>query len=270
MKFLVLLVFGAGLVIGSAYYLHHSKTPNAVPSETATDLAQAESSGEQGPVTAPIHQRQVSQSPIDEIKPEPALSSTTAVRSTPIDKVALSRAVDVLVSPQASYEQKQATWKQLKDSGTLDQAIHDLEQRTANNPASPESAAALGQAYLQKCGTTSDVREQGIMAMQADKAFDAALNLDPANWEARFTKAVALSYWPATMNKGEEVIQHFLTLIQQQETQPQQPQFAETYLWLGDQYQKAGQKDDARSVWERGASLFPDQEKLKSRLVSSP
>ena len=62
-------------------------------------------------------------------------------------------------------------WKQLREAGKLDQAISELEQRVASDPRSAENAAALGQAYLQKCGTIKDVREQGILAMQADKLF---------------------------------------------------------------------------------------------------
>lgn len=179
----------------------------------------------------------------------------------------LKQAVDILVSPQASYGQKQATWKQLRDAGKLDLAIRELEQGTAANPGVADYPAALGQAYLKKCATIQDLREQGILAMQADKLFDAALELDPANWEARFTKAVALSYWPPTMNKGEEVIQHFQTLIQQQETQAPQPHFAASYVRLGEQYQKSGRNDYARMVWERGGALFPNDEGLQSKLA---
>jgi len=182
----------------------------------------------------------------------------------------LDQTVDTLVSAQASYAQKQEAWKQLRQAGKLDQAIAELEQRMAANPRAAEYPATLGQAYLQKCAAIQDVREQGILAMQADKVFDAALALDPANWEARFTKAVALSYWPPAMNKGDEVIQHFQTLIQQQETLPQQPQFAQPYAWLGDQYQKAGRTDEARLVWQRGATLFPNDEKLQAKLAAAP
>jgi tetratricopeptide (TPR) repeat protein len=179
----------------------------------------------------------------------------------------LSQLVDTLVSPRASYEQKRSAWKQLRDSGKLDQAIGDLEQRMAADPRAAEYPAALGQAYLQKCGVIHDVREQGILAMQADKVFDTALNLDPANWEARYMKAVALSYWPASMNKSPEIIDHFQTLVQQQETQPPQPQFAETYVRLGDQYAKAGQTDQAQTTWERGLLLFPQNDQLKKKLT---
>lgn len=179
--------------------------------------------------------------------------------------------VDVLVSTEATYQQKREAWKQLREAGKLDQAIAELEQRTANDPRSAQYPAALGQAYLQKCGAVKDVREQGILAMQADKVFDQALSLDPSNWEARFHKAVALSYWPPMLNKGYEVIQHFQTLIQQQENQPQQqPQFAETYAWLGDQYQRVGRTDDAQATWKRGSVLFPTDEKLRSKLAATP
>ena len=156
------------------------------------------------------------------------------------------------------------------EAGKLDQAIAELEKRTASDTNNADCPAALGHAYLLKCGTIQDVREQGILAMQADKLFDTALSLDPSNWDARFIKAVAMSYWPPNLNKGEEVIQHFQTLIQQQETQTPQPQFADTYAWLGDQYQKAGRADDAKATWQRGATLFPADEKLRTKLASKP
>jgi hypothetical protein len=178
----------------------------------------------------------------------------------------VSQAVDILVSSQVPYAQKQAAMNQLKAAGKLDVAIGDLEQRMANDPRTAEYPAALGQAYLQKCTTIQDVREMGILGMQADKVFDTALAIDPANWEARFTKALAMSYWPASLNKGEEIVQHFQTLIQQQEAQAPQPQFAETYSWLGEQYRRSGQNEQARAVWERGLSLFPSHEGLKSKL----
>jgi hypothetical protein len=184
-----------------------------------------------------------------------------------LDEAFVSQAVEVLVSPQVGYGQKQDAWKQLRDQGRLDLAIQDLEQRMAADPQAAAYPAALGQAYFKKCATLQDQREQAILAMQADKVLDLALNLDPANWEARFNKAVAMSYWPASMNKGPEVVEHFRTLIEQQEAQPQQPHFADSYVLLGDQYQKAGRADYARMVWERGAGLFPAHDGLKQKLA---
>jgi tetratricopeptide (TPR) repeat protein len=273
MKYLFALVFGAGALAGIAFYLNrpgHFAAKEGGPqtqSTMATILEGTEQPRtERGPSPQPEPAQPVSGGSGSKLNS----SVPSAAANVGMDAGAISRAVDLLVSPHVSHEQKQAAWRQLKENGALDQAISELEQRTSNNRSSADCAAALGQAYLQKCGAISDVREQGILAMQADKVFDAALDLDSSNWEARFTKAVALSYWPASMGKSDEVINHFLTLIQQQETQPQQPQFAESYLWLGDQYQKAARSDDARNAWGRGAALFPENQQLKNRLASAP
>ena len=175
--------------------------------------------------------------------------------------------VDTLVSPVSTYSQKEEVWKQLRESGQLDQAITELEQRAAANPQEAENSAVLGQAYLQKCGTLQDIREQGILAMKADKVFDTALQVDPANWDARFTKSVAMSFWPPQLEKGKEVIDNFTQLMEQQEAQPAQPQFAQTYVWLGDQYQKSGRSEEAKAIWQRGATLYPDDGTLPKRLA---
>jgi len=200
-------------------------------------------------------------------EPPPTTTTVTAPASGQQPSQPLVRqAVDTLVSPQSTFAQRQAALEELRKSGKLDLAISELEKRVAEDPRSAECPAALGRAYLQKCGTIQDVREQGILAMKADQAFDAALNLDANNWEARFTKAVAMSYWPTQMNRGLEVMQHFVTLIEQQEVQSPQPQYAQTYVWLGKEYEKYGHAAEAREIWQRGAALYPNDQELRSKL----
>jgi tetratricopeptide (TPR) repeat protein len=174
--------------------------------------------------------------------------------------------MSTLTSSEAGYAQKQAAWEQLRSSGKLDQAILELEQQATANSNAPEYPAALGQAYLHKAGTLSDIREQGILGMKADQSFDAALNLEPNNWEAGFWKATAMSYWPPQLGKGQEVIQRFVNLVKLQEGQTAQPQFAQTYLSLGDEYQKQGYQDYARQIWNRGATLFPSENRFGEKL----
>jgi hypothetical protein len=263
MKRLSLAVCVVGVVVGLGFYANRPKSP---PAEPAAETVVAPASDEPRAVE-PVHARSQQ---LVAAESSPVVRAATPLPTPSFDASVLSQTVDVLVSPHATYAEKQSAWSRLKEAGKLDQAITELEQRVANDPRTAEYPAALGQAYLQKCGTIKDVREQGILAMQADKVFDTALSLDPSNWEARFTKAVALSYWPPMLNKGEEVIQHFQTLIQQQELQAPQPQFASTYVWLGEQYQKAGRNDEARTIWQRGAALFPGQEQLKNKLASAP
>jgi hypothetical protein len=192
----------------------------------------------------------------------PSQSSSQGKLSSPLFK----QAVDCLTSTQTAHPQRQEALKRLREAGKLDAAIQEIERQAETNSVTAQHPAALGQLYLEKCATIQDTREQGILAMKADQAFDAALNLDPENWEARFTKAVALSYWPAEMNKGDEIVEHFVTLMKQQEKQSPQPHFADTYFWLGNQYQKLGRPDYAREVWQRGAALYPDNRELQTRL----
>jgi hypothetical protein len=271
MKRSVLAIIGIGALVGFAFVINRPKEVAAPHQEPAVDPAPAAATQDHPSAGPVVERRRSSKAASSEVASEQASPpSAPSAKSSSGTAFLVSQLVDTLVSPQSTYEAKQAAWKQLKESGKLDQAIAELEQRAANDPRTAEYPAALGQAYLQKCGIIKDVREQGILAMQADKVFDTALAIDPANWDARFTKAVALSYWPANLNKSDEVIQHFTTLIQQQESQPPQPQFAETYAWLGDQYQKAGDTDEARRIWQRGAALFPVNEKLKDKLAAGP
>jgi tetratricopeptide (TPR) repeat protein len=200
-----------------------------------------------------------------------AASNTAAAKPSPssLEGIAFTSAIDTLVSPHSTYLERQAALKQLQDSGRLADAAAELEQRMANDPKNALYPTALGEVDLRLCATTTDVRAQAVWAMNADMDFETALNLDPSDWDARFTKAVAMSYWPANLNKSDEVIQEFNTLIGQQEQQSPQPQFAATYQWLGKQYQKAGQTAAAQQAWQRGAALYPDDQSLQDSLAAA-
>jgi hypothetical protein len=183
---------------------------------------------------------------------------------------AFREALATLLSPQSTFEQKQAAWKQLKNAGKLDDAIAELERLVADNPQSVEDTIALGEAYLKKCGQTGDIRLAATLAMKADQVLDTALSMDPSNLEAQFDKVSAMAHWPLELNQGPKVLEQFQTLIQEQESQPAQPQFALTYVRLGDFYQKAGEADAAVQVWQRGAVLFPDNTDLRAKLSPAP
>jgi hypothetical protein len=221
----------------------------------------------------------ISVSQVQPQKPEPNPERSTTPQASSVPSPVPQRtvlepswtpdqAIHILVSSETTYAQKQAAWKRLRDPEQLDKAIAELEERAKNDPQIAGYSAVLGTAYLHRAGLTKDIREQAILGMKADQTFDAALNTDPNNWEARYMKAVGMSYWPAQMNKGLEVLQRFTLLIQDQEQLPAQPEFSQTYLHLGDEYRKAGQLENAQQVWQRGAALFPDDSELKRKLAS--
>jgi len=270
MRRLILAVVVGSVLVGLGFYVNRRKAEPATLAEPEAQVVSAAASEEPRavePVAARIEQPARLKETQSTVKA--ASRSIGPTGNSGLDAANLSQTLDLLVSKQASYQQKRDAWKQLREAGKLDPVIAELEHRTANDPRAAEYPAALGQGYLQKCAVIEDMREKGILAMQADKAFETALNLDPSNWEARFTKAVAMSYWPPALNKGEEVIEQFQTLIEQQETQAPEPQFASSYAWLGEQYQKAGRTNDAVTVWQRGAALFPADELLRKKVAST-
>ncbi|HTB63620.1 MAG TPA: hypothetical protein VK737_08525 [Opitutales bacterium] len=206
-------------------------------------------------------------------KPSEPKSTSSLIVITPNDDPVASEELDAIritVSPTTTFDEKLSTWNKLRDAGQLDQAIVELEKIAAANPTTPELFVALGHAYMVKSGTVSDIAQVGALGMKIDQAFTTALKLDPANWEAQYSKGVSLTYYPAFMNKQKDIIETFSNLIQQQEQSPPQPEFANTYLRLGDEYQKEGNTDFAAKTWQQGAQLFPDNANLRQRTTRVP
>jgi len=157
-------------------------------------------------------------------------------------------------------------FEELRDSGRIDEFLAWIQEMAAKDPQDPQLQVALGVAYLQKLFDVGRTPEAGALAMQADQAFDAALALDPQNWDARFTKAVALSNWPAFLGRQPEAISEFKTLIAQQELAAPNPQHAQTYLYLGNMYVQTGEKQKAIEVWKNGLALYPEDADLLEQL----
>jgi tetratricopeptide (TPR) repeat protein len=270
MKQLIYAILGVAVIGGGiALSASRQKTPVVSPLPARTESAPSPATENNPPmqtaVATPVPPQPV---PADIGDSKPAVIASATEASAKVIDPAIKQAIESLLSPQLSHEQRRDILKKLNESGKLDQAISELEQRVANDPSNAEYQTALGQAYLEKGIALQDgSNDKVILVMQAMKSFDAALSGDPANWEARFTRTAILSHYPAELNRGQEVIDQFTQLINQQESQPPQAQFAKTYVLLGDQYQKLGQNDYALATWQAGAQLFPGDKTLRKRLA---
>jgi hypothetical protein len=274
MKRLILAVVSVGVIGGGMLYLNRQKAAPVFPAEPMAEATPTRTPEETRSVKGIVVQQtepQVSAAAADSKQTSLALPVSNVAKPdsapNPTPPTAFRQAIDILASPQTSFQQRQAAWKQLREAGELDQALATLKQGAANNPTSAEYPMALGEAYVYKLQTVQDFHEVSILALQADQSFNMALGLDPANWEAQFFKAAALSRWPPEMNRGPEVIQQFSNLIDQQEAMPPQPQFAQTYVLLGDQYKKTGQRDYAVQTWRFGLAKFPGDSTLQGRIA---
>jgi hypothetical protein len=200
---------------------------------------------------------------------ERPVGETARPTTRSLETMTLEIAMAEVMKSDMSDDDWNKLWKRIRDAGLSDAVIKELEKRTAANPKDPDLQTRLGSAYLEKLQELPQGPESGALAMKADQAFDKALELDPEHWDARFVKAVALSFWPAAFGKGGEAIKHFETLVGQQERQSPREEFASTYYFLGNMYLQMGQRDQAISTWQRGLKLFPTNAELQQQLASA-
>lgn len=171
-----------------------------------------------------------------------------------------------LTDPSTDWDTKQAIWDELREEGRLEEAIAEIERRAEEHADDPDAQVDLGGAYLQKVFDAGAGPAAGLWAMKADKAFDRALALDDHHWDARFSKATSLSFWPPALGKQSEAIHQFETLVAQQELETPHEGFEQSYLMLGNLYQQNGNPDKALATWEKGLQLFPNAQEIAAQV----
>jgi tetratricopeptide (TPR) repeat protein len=168
---------------------------------------------------------------------------------------------------KATEEEREKFWKLTRDKpGLLDDIIKQLEKAAADSPRDKEALRRLSEAYLAKLMAVPDGMQKGTWSSKMIAAEKKILEIDPEDWEARFSVAVNYSFWPEQFNKRPDAIKEFETLKRIQESRPTDAKYAQTYLQLRQLYLKEGRSDDAKTVLEEGLRLFPnDAELIKAR-----
>jgi hypothetical protein len=149
-----------------------------------------------------------------------------------------STAEEVILAMQAAdgWDAQMAAMQAAADAGLLDAVIEELEKRAELQPDSESAQLELAVGYLQKVFSTTNPIETGTWAMKLDGTYDKALAINDQSWDARFGKAMSLSNWPAFTGKQGEAIRQFEILRGQQADAASRPEFAQTYLILGNMY----------------------------------
>ncbi|HTE06378.1 MAG TPA: tetratricopeptide repeat protein [Planctomycetota bacterium] len=202
---------------------------------------------------------------------EAARAGTAPAADAPAAGAALDLddTVAALLDPALDRAAREALWQKVRDAGMLDAVIAAYEQRAKDRPNDAAAQADLGHAYLQKIYEVGSGPLASVWADKADNAFDAALALDDHNWDARFTNAVSLTFWPPIFGKQPEAITNFQTLLEQQAGQAKNPAFAQTYLMLGNLYAQQGKSGEAAAMWKQGLAEYPDDPSLLGKLGQS-
>ncbi len=272
-KTLIAFVVVGGALAGVIVYLNKQKSPPPVP----VPVAELTANQPKPPAPEKISAPKPETTPVVSANADAPAKGPVAVpvisEAKPDDSAnPLHKAVDALLSAKNGAE-KHELFQQLLKSGQLDAAMAELQQRMADQPGNAQLPTTLGEAQLNKVRAIKeaggDVNDMGILAMQADKNFNAALKLDPQNWEANFVKASTQFYWPPDEKRDNEAAQRLASLIDQQETMTQNPAFVQTYVALGNQFEKMGQHDKALATWQLALQKFPNDSALRKK-ISGP
>lgn len=169
--------------------------------------------------------------------------------------------------PTMDWDDKQIVWARVHEAGLTDEVVAAIEAHAKANPNDAGAQTDKGAAYLQKMFTIKSDMEKGLWAQKADVAFGEALDIDPKRWDARFLKATSLSFWPPVLGRQSEAVKNFEVLVEQQESAGgKRPEYAETYLYLGNLYDQQGKHDQARATWQKGLDRFPAHAQLREKI----
>lgn len=270
-KFIILFVVFCGIVAGAIVYLNQQKSaPPEKNSAPVVASASSQTTEQTSEVETPAPKQELPQTVSASTNAPAQIPAPVAAETSSGDSTnAIHKLVDALLSAKSAAE-KHDLFQQLIKSGQMDAAIAELKRRAADNPNDAEIPTTLGEAQLNQVRAIKeaggDVDQMGILAMQADQNFSAALKIDPQNYEAQLVKAISQTFWPAEPARDSQVVQTLSSLIDRQETMPSQPDFAQTYLYLGNEYQKIGQTDKAQATWQLGLQKFPGDAALQNKI----
>lgn len=182
-------------------------------------------------------------------------------KGSPAATAAAARLVQELAQTPAG-PLRDELWQKLHELGGIDAAVAHFERMAAAQPGSADAQTELGAAYIEKMLRTPDEQQRIELGKKVDAQFDRALELQPDHWEARFRKAIGLTYGPTLSGRQGEAIAHFEKLVAQQVNLPSDPRFAQTYLYLGRLHAQRGDAARARQIWQEGLARHPKDAEL--------
>ncbi|HEV3028694.1 MAG TPA: hypothetical protein VG457_14035 [Planctomycetota bacterium] len=149
---------------------------------------------------------------------------------------------------------------------SADALVRTLEALVEENPLDPAAHCLLARGCIEALITEPDFLKKGDWARRADAEFLEALRLDPASWEANYSRASALIWWPEPLGKTPEAIRGFERALELQAGSAAQPRYADTYAQLASLYTKVAMPDKAVALLAEGLRIFPGNEELKKQL----
>lgn len=163
---------------------------------------------------------------------------------------AYAKTVEEYINEAANFQQQDR----------IDKAIETMEQAVEEHPESSDAYFHLGNYIGLHAQRTQEYGEIFFAFEQAFQAWNKALELDPYNFEARFTRGAYGVNMPEFVGKLEQAIDDLETMIDliKQSPDPEaQAQLMSAYYYVGTGYQKQGKWDKALEAYGNVTAAAP-------------
>src|SRR5688572_2288727 len=193
-------------------------------------------------------------------------TSSASAQSPPTTGESTTQEAAALASCSALVEAGKTS--QAAPQGRLAESIY--RKRLGQNPRDVEALIGTARALSVCILPSAELVVQGELSSEALELLDKALEMDPANWTARFVLASISDRSPAFLGRGKRAAKEYDELLRMQGDRTDNPMFARVFAARGRQLSRAGQVDSARALWARGALLFPNDSALKALTAERP
>ncbi|MEM7204487.1 MAG: tetratricopeptide repeat protein [Planctomycetota bacterium] len=169
----------------------------------------------------------------------------------------------------ATEAEQERFWLAARTTDLVDASIDALEQSLAADPRQEETRMELADAYVAKLLTVPAGPERGLWGSKAEAQWQAVATANPDHWDAHYTLAYNYSMYPDFMNKTDEAVAAFETVVAIQQRTAIAPEHARTYVQLARLHTKQGQPNKARAVLEQGQVRHPGDSGIEAALRSA-
>jgi tetratricopeptide (TPR) repeat protein len=138
--------------------------------------------------------------------------------------------------------------------------------RMAQRPNEVRALVGLARTISQCRIPGAEFMEMGELSAEAITLLQRALEIEPENWVARYILAMNYFGAPAFLGRAGDAARELDRLIMLQRDRNDRADFARPFEYRGLLWERAGQRDSAEAVWERGLRIFPADSALRARL----
>jgi tetratricopeptide (TPR) repeat protein len=145
-----------------------------------------------------------------------------------------------------------------------DRSLKFFEKLVAAHPTASNAYLNYGFAYVDKIPAAGSIT-QVILANTALSHFTKSIEIKPS-WIALYTRGNSYLYWPKIFGRANLGVADLEQAMKIQKGDKLKKYHVRAYISLGDGYWKMDDVAKAKTVWQEGQKLFPDNAQLKARL----